>query len=357
MAIKMTNEISDKEITESFIKLKHIKLKITDRCNLRCPKCDYWKYQTNQDLSTEGVKSLIDQGVELGLSNISLSGGEPTLRKDLLRIVRYGSSKGIKFGIITNGTPLNAYANLELAKAGITDWTFSIDTTDTKKFYESIGKIVPLDKVKENILQLANHRNDKATKVNVLTIVTSKNYLELEPIASLAKSLGADSFKIMPYDYRQNSINGGDPKINNLNLTQTQIMQFNECMIPKLKEFSDKHKFPIYPSYGLHIFGEKDHEIRLAGLGDVALGYYESNMCFMPWVHLTIFPDGDAYACCKKAYVPLGNVKIQSLSDIVHGEKMSSLRRMFIQHKNFDECKSCVSNSYENRLLGGNHEE
>ena len=140
-------------------------------------------------------------------------------------------------------------------------------------------------------------------------------------------------------------------------MTQSQILQFNKEIVPKLKEFSEKNKFPIYPSYGLYIFGKKDYEIQLASQGDVALGYYDSNLCFMPWIHLTIFSNGDVHTCCKKAFVPLGNVNNQSLVEILTGEKMSNLKKRFIEYELFDTCKSCASNSYENRLLGGNIEE
>jgi len=340
-------------INKSFLELRHIKLKVTDSCNLRCPKCDFWKYSPSNNLTTDIIESLIKQGVKLGLKTIHLSGGEPTIRKDLLRLVEYGSKKEISFGIVTNGTYLNPEQNLELAKAGIKTWTFSLDTADPSDFYESVGRTISIDKVKENIKYMSNNKHSHNLKVNILTVVTSNNYSKLEEIATLAKSLDVNSFKIMPYDYRQNNINGGTSTLNELNLNKEQIKYFNKFIVPSLETFSKKNNLLIYPSYSLNIFGKTSKEIELSSNGDVALGYYDSNTCFMPWIHLSIFPSGDAYICCKKTYVPLGNVQTHSILEIIGGQKMNEARKLFVNNAPLDSCKSCTSNAYENRILGG----
>ncbi|MFH1649262.1 MAG: radical SAM protein [Candidatus Woesearchaeota archaeon] len=337
--------------SNSFFELQHIKMKVTALCNLRCPKCDYWKHPSPNVLTTEIIESIIDQGLARGLKKIHISGGEPTIRSDLMPIVSYGASRAVAFGIVTNGTYLQPQENLDLAKAGIGDWTFSLDTIDQIEYHESVGRIFDLQTLLKSIEFLAKRKAEGNHRLNILTVVTSKNFDRVAEIARTAYNLGADTFKIIPYDFRQANLNSGSPTPNQLNLTEEQIHRFNNESVPALETLSKTTKFSIYPSYGLHIFGRTTREIELAAMGDVALGYYSSNRCFMPWIHLSIFPSGDAYICCKKAFTVLGNIAKQPLSEILDGEVMKQARTLLTQHSPLVDCRSCTSNAYENRLL------
>lgn len=80
-------------------------LEITERCNLRCKFC----YMGNSripayDISIEKAFNLIDQLEKAGCMEIILTGGEPLLRKDFLKIYKYIKNKGILISIFTNGT-------------------------------------------------------------------------------------------------------------------------------------------------------------------------------------------------------------------------------------------------------------
>ena len=47
--------LSERVSSGTFHRLKTIKLKLTDYCNLRCPKCDYWNKDERDEISTEGI--------------------------------------------------------------------------------------------------------------------------------------------------------------------------------------------------------------------------------------------------------------------------------------------------------------
>jgi MoaA/NifB/PqqE/SkfB family radical SAM enzyme len=71
---------------------------ITTKCNLKCKHC----YSSSVDeaapdeLSTEEALHLVDDLSHWGISLLIIDGGEPLCRKDLLDVVRYASSKGIR---------------------------------------------------------------------------------------------------------------------------------------------------------------------------------------------------------------------------------------------------------------------
>lgn len=83
-------------------------IELTLRCNAKCHFCsiwtpDYQKSLTDREMTTDEVKRIIDGLDKLHITVLSLTGGEPTLRKDLGELVTYSAKKGMMPGIATNG--------------------------------------------------------------------------------------------------------------------------------------------------------------------------------------------------------------------------------------------------------------
>ena len=85
-----------------------INLDLTSACNFSCPFCvDAKLINSGKSLTLEEVKKTIRTLHSHGLlSVILIGGGEPTLHKDFIEIVRYIKSKKLQLGIVTNGTRL-----------------------------------------------------------------------------------------------------------------------------------------------------------------------------------------------------------------------------------------------------------
>jgi MoaA/NifB/PqqE/SkfB family radical SAM enzyme len=113
--------------------MKRCELIITEYCNFKCPYCrglDNYIYadRTIKQLSFEEIKKYIDLWCEgKPLENIRFSGGEPTLHKDIIEIVKYAKKKKIKrIAISTNGSnKIELYR--KLIKAGVNDFSISLD--------------------------------------------------------------------------------------------------------------------------------------------------------------------------------------------------------------------------------------
>jgi uncharacterized radical SAM superfamily Fe-S cluster-containing enzyme len=90
-------------------------IEITDKCNLQCPVC-FADSKNGVSLPFDRVKKMIDLYVkcEGAPEVLQISGGEPTIHPDILRILKYAGSKGIKYPMLnTNGIKL---ANIDFAK-------------------------------------------------------------------------------------------------------------------------------------------------------------------------------------------------------------------------------------------------
>lgn len=136
-------------IEDSFGRIfPYLRLSITDICNFKCDYClpDGYKKrpgekgQKNIFLSLEEIDNLVRAFAGLGMIKLRLTGGEPTLRKDFVDIVKaVRKVKGIeKLALTTNGYKLPERAG-EFYDAGLRAINISTDTLDRNKFKDMTG--------------------------------------------------------------------------------------------------------------------------------------------------------------------------------------------------------------------------
>src|SRR5690606_17720519 len=121
----------------------YLRLSLTEACNYRCSYCLPDGYQAegrSRFLELDEVRRLVRGFAALGMSKIRLTGGEPTLRKDLLQIIGAVSAvPGIRrIAITTNGTLLPRHVGA-WRDAGLTALNVSLDTLDPRRFHAITG--------------------------------------------------------------------------------------------------------------------------------------------------------------------------------------------------------------------------
>jgi GTP 3',8-cyclase len=121
----------------------YLRLSITDVCNFRCTYCLPDGYQCDGDrdfLSRQEISVLVNAFAGLGTSKIRLTGGEPSLRKDLPQIIEQcASTPGIeKVAITSNGFKLPQMIQ-SWADAGLSALNISMDSLDPRQFHAITG--------------------------------------------------------------------------------------------------------------------------------------------------------------------------------------------------------------------------
>lgn len=125
-------------------RFNYLRLSITDACNLRCTYCLPGGWQPGPDrdppLSGPEIRRLVRAFAALGVEKVRLTGGEPTLRRDLPEIVRaIAETPGItRVGLTTNGLALERLAG-ELRRAGLGFLNVSVDSLDPERFHAITG--------------------------------------------------------------------------------------------------------------------------------------------------------------------------------------------------------------------------
>ncbi|MEJ2648430.1 MAG: radical SAM protein, partial [Sedimentisphaerales bacterium] len=122
-------------------KISYLRISVTDRCNLRCRYCmpeEGIRLLNHSDImSFEEIVELTRIAVSMGITKVKLTGGEPLVRKGIVKLVEsIAAIEGIEdFGMTTNGTLLAQYAH-GLADAGLKRVNISLDTINSAKYKE-----------------------------------------------------------------------------------------------------------------------------------------------------------------------------------------------------------------------------
>ena len=154
--------------------IDYLRISITDRCNLRCVYCmpmDGMTFVPGPELLTpDEIEMVARAGADAGFRKIRLTGGEPTLRRDVVEIVeRLARIPGIREMVMTtNGLRLPWIAE-PLARAGLRRVNIHLDTLNESRLTRMM-RLNSLEKVWAGI-EAAERAELVPIKLNV--VVTS----------------------------------------------------------------------------------------------------------------------------------------------------------------------------------------
>ncbi|HWU83281.1 MAG TPA: GTP 3',8-cyclase MoaA [Methylophilaceae bacterium] len=151
-------------------KVDYIRLSITDRCDFRCVYCmseDMTFLPREEVLSLEECARLVKAFVSLGVSKVRITGGEPLVRKNALKLFEeVGQLPGLRELVVTtNGSQLEHQA-AALKRAGVRRINISLDSLDAERF-RKITRIGDLDKVLRGVAA-ARHAGFEGIKLNTV---------------------------------------------------------------------------------------------------------------------------------------------------------------------------------------------
>lgn len=118
--------------------INYLRISLTDKCNLRCVYCmaeDMVFRPKHELLQDDELRTLVRAFAELGFKKFRLTGGEPTVRQNIIEICDFiAHTPGVQsLSMTTNGILLKDLAE-PLAKAGLQRVNISIDTLDAARF-------------------------------------------------------------------------------------------------------------------------------------------------------------------------------------------------------------------------------
>ncbi|MFC1950773.1 GTP 3',8-cyclase MoaA [Chloroflexota bacterium] len=201
-------------LSDSFQRpINYLRISVTDRCNLRCIYCmpaNGVSLMSHHDILTyEEIYTIVLAAVELGISKVRLTGGEPLVRAGLPKLIQLLSHiEAINdISLTTNGVLLGRYAT-ELKQMGLQRVNVSLDTLKPDKFefithhnnlsdvLESIeaARSMGLNPVKINTVVMAGINDDELLDFATKTIDDGWHVRFIELMLPLGVSTTASQF-------------------------------------------------------------------------------------------------------------------------------------------------------------------
>jgi cyclic pyranopterin phosphate synthase len=193
----------DRVMIDSFGRVvRDMRVSVTDRCNFRCLYCmpeDGLPWLGAGDILTkdELIRAL-RVAIDLGVETVRITGGEPTLRRDLVDVVAALSPLGVELSLTTNGYLMDRLAE-RLKAAGLRRVNISVDSLRRDRF-EQITRRDGLERVLRGI-EASLAAGLTPVKINSV-VVRGFNDDEIVPMARWARDLGVELrfIEFMPLD-------------------------------------------------------------------------------------------------------------------------------------------------------------
>ena len=169
--------------------INYLRVSVTDLCNLRCRYCMPEEGVVHRDhsemMTAEETLDAIKAAVDLGITKIRITGGEPLVKRGIVKLCRaVADMPGVEeVCLTTNGVLLPQFAE-DLKAAGVDRLNISLDTLDPKKF-AYITRIGDLQKVFDG-LEAAEVAGFENTKINCV-IMGGFNDDEIEAFVDMTR--------------------------------------------------------------------------------------------------------------------------------------------------------------------------
>ena len=281
------------EKSERFVPLV-MSWNVTRECNMKCSHCyiNATEKKLAHELTTTEGKNFMDQICQVSKPLLILSGGEPLLRPDIYELIQYGTSKGLKMGLGSNGSLIDDTVAAKLKEAGIATVSISLDSHIPAQHDEFRGVTGSWEKAINACKAL--RKNNILIQVN--TTLTQQNYDQIDDIMRLAEEIGVENFHLFFLV----------PTGRGAKLTDISPQKYEDMITNTFAKVA-KHKLNVRPSCAPQF-------MRIAkGMGLDMRQWVRG--CLAGLYYCRIYPNGDVTPC---PYLPvkLGNVREKAFKEI-----------------------------------------
>ncbi|MFH1745906.1 MAG: radical SAM protein [Planctomycetota bacterium] len=165
----------------------------TNRCNLRCQHCyqDTDHKRLADELTLAEKLDIIDQAGEMYIPMIAFAGGEPTIDRDLLPVLKRCQRYGIHTSIATHGGTLTPKLTAELAAAGVKYVEVSLDSVHAERHDKFRGQPGMWERT---VRGMRNVVAQEGLRLGVAMCVHQNNFDEVDDMIRFAIDIGASTF-------------------------------------------------------------------------------------------------------------------------------------------------------------------
>ena len=168
---------------------------VTRACDLACKHCraEAVTFRNKLELTTDEAKRLMDDVRRFGRPLFVITGGDPLKRPDIIELVAYGSSIGLRMAMTPSGTPLMTESILqELKDAGLSRLAVSLDGS-TAAIHDAFRQV---DGSYAWTLRMLHEARRIGLTTQVNTTVSRYNLSDFDELCSLMTTLGISLWSV-----------------------------------------------------------------------------------------------------------------------------------------------------------------
>ena len=172
---------------------------VTHRCPLQCPYCSNPTELIKKDveISTDDWARVFKEAADLGVLQVSISGGEPAARRDLTELIRAARDADLYVNLITSGIGITKRRLDDLVDAGCDHIQLSLQDVDS----DGAKLISNLNQSLERKLEFANWVTEIGVPLTINAVMHRLNLDRLPETIELAQQLGARRLEIANVQY------------------------------------------------------------------------------------------------------------------------------------------------------------
>ncbi|MEW6418305.1 MAG: radical SAM protein [Nitrospirota bacterium] len=312
---------------------KWIAWEITRKCNLKCIHCrssSEMEVKGHPDFSTEEAFRIIDDIISYAKPVIVLSGGEPLIRRDVFEIAKYGTDKGLRMCLATNGTLVTDDVCDKIKASGIKIVSLSLDGATEyvhDDFRSQKGAFA-------GTINAARLFKKHGIEFIINSSFTKRNQEEIPKVYKLAKEIGATAwymFMIVP--------TGRGEEIMNELISKEDYEEILDWHYRMEKDEKDMLVRPTCaPHYYRVVLQKSKEEKTKFERRTLKFSTGGAKGCIAGQLIALIDVDGNVLPC---SYFPkpAGNIKEESFKEIWEGSDLFKELRDFKKYKG--KCGSC----------------
>lgn len=271
-------------------------IEIITKCNFNCEHC--YIPEHTEEMPVADVLNIVDQLYDIGVFEITLTGGEIVLHSCFMDIVRYIRKKGMSLALMSNVSMLSEKQIKEIAELHVNAVSTTLFSLNERTNDIITGKKESKDIVMQKVLLLKQY----GVKVDIKVPIMQKNYEDYADISTFCEKEGIK----ISYSVAITARTNGDKKPLEFGLCQEQLNHFIEE--------NDKNSKNKYKRY------EREEDLCAAVATNIAID-----------VHGNVSP-------CNSFPYKYGNVFNNSLYDIWYilpeRQKLKEIKK--------GDCKQCI---------------
>lgn len=311
-------------------------LQITESCMCRCVMCNIVGYFKTPLMPYRKVLTTLAEAGLLGMRLVDLFGGEVTLRKDLIALIRHVKWLGRKCMFITTGYYVTPSFVRRVKEAGVDRVVVSIDGSRAE-IHDPIRQLRGIfDRAVRALRALSK---EPAIETFSSTVILSENLWDLPDLIRLSGRIGIKKHEFfLPIS---GPVSSTIPRWPN----RDKMEVFFDEILPEVEEVAAKVsvKVDFRPEIRTWKNGqERTIDMVSAGLYNTHANNPESR-CQAPGFNLFVTVNGNVYPCDMPSVISassaLGNLESATLLDIAASEAMEEFAK---EAGHYPACRMCV---------------